>query len=107
MIRFRFIQLYISVLHNSFRGYPLQGKIYNIPEVYEGLILHESNKTLSEDTDRNLHLKGAFNKITYWNWDKVPSKNDAFDQALDWIDIAEAVSNFNIPIKYIFFILIF
>lgn len=42
--------------------------------------------------ERNLYAVNNFDTITYWNWSKIPSKNDAIMQALDWIDIAEAVS---------------
>lgn len=40
---------------------------------------------------RNLYSNKIFSEFTYWNYDKMPSKNDALAAALDWIDIAEAV----------------
>ncbi|XP_076176414.1 ribonuclease H2 subunit C isoform X2 [Ptiloglossa arizonensis] len=55
--------------NSSFRGYPLQGKKITIPSGY----------------------KGTFSYFTYWNYDKLPSKNDALVAAIDWIDIAEAL----------------
>lgn len=55
------------------------------------MILHESVKPVANE-DRKFYMTHKFNSLTYWNWDKVPSKNDAIYQALDWIDIANAVS---------------
>lgn len=54
--------------------------------------MHESIRPLTDKDDRKFYVVNDFNRIIYWNWDKVPSKNDTFSQALDWIDIAEAVS---------------
>lgn len=75
----------------SFRGYPLNGHIVNLPEGYKGLILKETAKPVSGN-ERTFHVTHTFQNITYWNWDKIPSKDDAFLSALDWVDIAEAVS---------------
>lgn len=62
------------------------------PEGYVGLVLHESVKPSTDKEDRKFYVVHNFDSMVYWNWDKTPSKNDAIDQALDWIDIAEAVS---------------
>lgn len=53
----------------------------------------ENKKTDSESKNRNLYCTGTFSQFTYWNYDRIPSKNDAFSAALDWIDIADAVSS--------------
>lgn len=63
-----------------------------IPSGYKGVTFLEHNKPEMESTERNLHFTGSFSHFTYWNYDKSPSKNDALAAALDWIDIAEAVS---------------
>lgn len=55
------------------------------------MILEETIQR-SEDQERTLHVKQIFNEITYWNWDRVPTQNDVFLAAMDWIDIASAVS---------------
>ncbi|XP_015510435.1 ribonuclease H2 subunit C [Neodiprion pinetum] len=78
-------------LTTSFRGYPLQGKTITLPKGYTGLVLHESKNAESESLDRNLFATGKFTQFTYWNYDKLPSKNDAVVAALEWIDIAEAL----------------
>ncbi|XP_075214138.1 ribonuclease H2 subunit C [Lycorma delicatula] len=74
----------------SFRGYPLNGCIVSLPEGYKGLILKETVKPVS-GTERTFHVTHTFQSLTYWNWDKIPSKDDAFLSALDWTDIAEAI----------------
>lgn len=51
----------------------------------------EYKKPETEDAERNIYATGTFKDFTYWNYDKIPSKTDAFISALDWIDIAEAV----------------
>lgn len=52
----------------------------------------ENKKTDAENKTRNLYCTGTFSQFTYWNYDRIPSKNDPLAAALDWIDIAEAVS---------------
>lgn len=78
--------------NSSFRGYPLQGKKITIPSGYKGITFLERKKPEVENVERNLYSTGTFSSFTYWNYDKLPSKNDALAAALDWIDIAEAVS---------------
>lgn len=34
---------------------------------------------------------GAFKEFTYWNYDKIPSKNDAFEKALDWMELSDVL----------------
>lgn len=81
----------------SFRGYPLQGKKVTVPVGYKGMVFMEKKrKTDPEGKKRNLHCTGTFSQFTYWNYDRIPSENDAFSAALDWIDIADAVSSFSV-----------
>ncbi|KAF2882573.1 hypothetical protein ILUMI_23590 [Ignelater luminosus] len=76
----------------SFRGYPLTGKKIDIPDGYKGVILHERIKPVTDKDDRNFYVINEFNSFMYWNWDKVPSKNDPILQTIDdWFDIAEAL----------------
>lgn len=74
----------------SFRGYPLQGRKITIPSGYKGLTFAE-NKKDNESKKQNLYCTGNFSQFTYWNYDRIPSKNDAVAAALDWIDISEAL----------------
>lgn len=82
---------FLADLQTSFRGYPLEGTTVVVPEGYKGITFFEYKKPDAEGVERNLHSTGIFTQFTYWNYDKIPSKNDAFVAALDWIDIAEAV----------------
>ncbi|XP_008479554.1 ribonuclease H2 subunit C [Diaphorina citri] len=81
-----------NALDASFRGLPLKGTSISVPDGFKGLIFTETNQHQAEDDERNFFLKDNFNKITYWNYDKLPSKNDAIVSALDWIHISQAVS---------------
>ncbi|CAH2013304.1 unnamed protein product [Acanthoscelides obtectus] len=76
---------------SSFRGYPLLGKEVPVPDGYVGLVLHESIKPITEKEERKLRITNTFSNITFWNWDKVPSKNDSIIKALEWIEIAEVL----------------
>lgn len=80
-----------DVLAASFRGYPLKGKKVDVPEGYVGVVLHESIRPTREKDERKFYVVNKFKDLIYWNWDRIPSKNDAFLKALDWIDIAEAL----------------
>ncbi|GAB1865787.1 Ribonuclease H2 subunit C [Camponotus japonicus] len=75
----------------SFRGYPLQGKKVIVPAGYKGIMFMENKKTDAENKIRNLYCTGTFSQFTYWNYDRIPSKNDSLVAALDWIDIAEVL----------------
>lgn len=98
--------LFLDVTCN-FRGCKLNGLKITLPESYKGIILHESIKPITEKQDRKFYVTNHFDNVTYWNWDKKTSKNDAIQQALDWVDIAEAVSwtltNYLIFYTYKFF----
>lgn len=52
----------------------------------------ESKRTDAENKERNLYCTGTFSQFTYWNYDRIPSKNDPLAAALDWVDVAKAVS---------------
>ncbi|XP_057661801.1 uncharacterized protein LOC130897150 isoform X2 [Diorhabda carinulata] len=80
-----------KTLHASFRGYPLSGKIIDLPDGYVGIVLHESLRPETDKCERKFHVTNKFLKITHWNWDKEPSDNDIITQALQWVDIAEVL----------------
>lgn len=79
-------------LSNALRGYPLQGEVLKVPESYRGLVLQETRKPLDEEADRTLRIKGTFEELTYWNYDKIPSLSDGYKQALQLLNLAEVVS---------------
>lgn len=65
-----------------------------LPEGYTGLLLHESIPPTTENDNRNWYVVDTFDSVQYWNWDKLPSKNDEYMEASTWHEIAEAVSAF-------------
>ncbi|XP_011630478.1 LOW QUALITY PROTEIN: ribonuclease H2 subunit C [Pogonomyrmex barbatus] len=75
----------------SFRGYPLQGKKITVPAEYKGMMFMQNKKADIENKERNLYCTGIFSQFTYWNYDRIPSKNDALAAAFDWIDIAKVL----------------
>uniref|UniRef100_A0A1B0CN67 Putative ribonuclease h2 non-catalytic subunit n=1 Tax=Lutzomyia longipalpis TaxID=7200 RepID=A0A1B0CN67_LUTLO len=74
------------VLTNSLRGYPLVGNEFALPDTHRGLVL-----TSSKSDSSTMKVSGQFEAFTYWNYDMNPSKNDALTQAMDWLDISEAL----------------
>ncbi|XP_078041934.1 ribonuclease H2 subunit C [Augochlora pura] len=77
--------------NSTFRGHPLQGKKVTVPSGYKGITFREHKKPEMKNVERNLYSTGTFSHFTYWNYDTLPSKNDALAAAIDWIDIAEAL----------------
>nr|XP_018912765.1 PREDICTED: uncharacterized protein LOC109041060 [Bemisia tabaci] len=83
----------------SFRGRPFSGKVINLPDSHCGVVFLETLKPKSLKAERKFHAIRNFRSFTYWNWDKLPSKNDPLMSALDWLDISEAIhSPVNEPI---------
>ncbi|XP_050528576.1 uncharacterized protein LOC126898518 [Daktulosphaira vitifoliae] len=78
------------ILNCSFRGKPLIGKQIDIPCGYKGVFC-EITKDSSEEKE-SLIAKSSCEQLTYWNWDKQPSKEDSFLSALDWISVSEALN---------------
>nr|CAD7261531.1 unnamed protein product [Timema shepardi] len=83
-----------SVLKASFRGYPLEGKVITLPTGYKGIVVQETLKRQVEGAERNVHLTHTFKSLTFWNWDRTPSRNDPFIAAFDWIDLANATRHY-------------
>ncbi|XP_058833719.1 uncharacterized protein LOC131691392 [Topomyia yanbarensis] len=78
---------------NGLRGFPLRGKQMELPTGYCGVIFQETQKPLSTEENRNFTFAGAFKQFTYWNYDKIPSKNDPLVKALSWMELAQVLHN--------------
>ncbi|EDW02113.1 uncharacterized protein LOC6559512 [Drosophila grimshawi] len=78
-----------GVLTNALRGYPLLGKREAVPKGYKGVVLQETDP---HQAQRQLRLTGTFEEFTYWNYDKVPSKGDGYQQAMTMLQVAEALA---------------
>lgn len=42
--------------------------------------------------DRTVRISSVFNKLTYWNLETPPTSDDTVVMAMDWPEVAEAVS---------------
>ncbi|XP_045581019.1 ribonuclease H2 subunit C [Procambarus clarkii] len=78
-------------LTGTFRGYPLQGCVMDVPDGYTGVVLKETRPSLNSDDDRTMRAICQFEKFTFWNWDREPSRGDRFQQAMDWVEIANVI----------------
>ncbi|KAJ4891968.1 hypothetical protein Rs2_31716 [Raphanus sativus] len=83
-----------------FRGRKLQGATISLPTGYSGFVLGQaSNKNAngkrkaSSDTEENpcWEAKAKFDKVTYWNHDSLPSKDDTILRSFHWFSISEAL----------------
>lgn len=81
----------------SFRGRGLKGQELRCPQGYTGLVLKEINKTGSDQEDRTVRVSSVFDKLTYWNLETPPNSDDTVVMAMDWPELAEAVSSFIRP----------
>lgn len=68
----------------SLRGYHLNGQLITLPDTYHGFVL-------KADTPGSLSPEHKFQSLTYWEWDKKPTKNDPFLAALDWLLLSSQV----------------
>ncbi|XP_002741115.1 ribonuclease H2 subunit C-like [Saccoglossus kowalevskii] len=78
-------------MSSSFRGRGLNGKHLDLPDGYTGIVLKEDKKPFLEEEDRHFKVTHKFNKFTYWNWDCLPSSNDAMIKSMLWPTIAKAI----------------
>lgn len=76
------------VLLASFRGRPLQGRTIKLPEGYHGYAM---SRTKSGVPSKVAPQRKHFDKITYWNWDELPSDSDPTVKAISWVNIAKAI----------------
>lgn len=78
-------------LNNSLRGRPIIGAKMDIPEGWQGVVYTERKRPLNDDVDRVFQQKTTFDSLTYWNYDKNPSRNDSFKQAMQWLEISDVL----------------
>lgn len=87
-----YIKVNDSNYTSSFRGYPLVGKKLSLPKGYTGVILNERVIPDTDTEERNFYITNRFESFMHWNYDKIPTMNDAIMQVLDvWVDVAEAL----------------
>lgn len=81
--------------HASMRGKPLTGVQLGMPDGYVGLFCHRGGGETDKDENSDLiadHSNGhVTQQLMYWNWDRVPTREDPLLAALDWVNISEAI----------------
>ncbi|CAO1426293.1 unnamed protein product [Diamesa serratosioi] len=80
-----------GVLINSLRGYPLKGVEIKLPENLQGVVFRENEQLKIEDAERELKFGGKFDSFTYWNYDRIPTENDAYKKLTHYLKISEAL----------------
>lgn len=53
--------------------------------------------------DRTVKVSSVFDKVTYWNLETAPNSDDTVVMAMDWPELAEAVSTFTADFKKKFY----
>lgn len=80
--------------HASLRGKPLTGVQLGMPEGYVGLFCRKSDESDQEGNTDLIADQGngsVSHQFMYWNWDRVPTREDPLLAALDWVHISEAL----------------
>ncbi|KAL9456547.1 hypothetical protein AB3S75_005721 [Citrus x aurantiifolia] len=87
----------LKVEEAHFRGRKLHGATIPLPDGYSGFVLGKKNlgnRKVSDMTEANSNCwetKARFDKLTYWNHDTYPSKDDAFIRSFHWFSVAKAL----------------
>ncbi|XP_010554571.1 PREDICTED: uncharacterized protein C12B10.15c [Tarenaya hassleriana] len=90
----------LKVEEAHFRGKKLQGATISLPHGYSGFVL-------GQKSNRNPHgkrkasgltggnpcweMKATFDKLTYWNHDSLPSKDDTFVRSFHWLTASKTL----------------
>jgi len=78
----------------TLRGYPLDGTVMSVTDGYTGVVLKETRPSMNEDDERTIRGVCQFKEFTYWNLDREPGPGDKFKQAMNWMEIADAVHGY-------------
>lgn len=91
-----------TLWHASLRGKPLTGVQLDMPDGYVGVLCHGVSKNGGGETNpgdpaADLVADGDVNgRFMYWNWDRVPTRNDPLLAALDWLLVSDAIMASNV-----------
>jgi len=79
----------------TFRGRLLKGQKVQNPDGYVGLLLKEDDKDYEDNDEKQdcvgWSVVGEFNELTYWNRERMPSKQDYYCKWIEWIKLANAI----------------
>lgn len=85
--------------HASLRGKPLTGVKLSMPDGYVGVLCVSEEDDGSRNTVNDSTTAAVTGEITeqlmYWNWDRIPTREDPLLSALDWVRVSEAIMTNN------------
>ncbi|XP_025196805.1 uncharacterized protein C12B10.15c [Melanaphis sacchari] len=90
-----------ALWHASLRGKPLTGVKLSMPDGYVGVLCvgEDSDATHSTVDDSTATVKSVTGEVTqelmYWNWDRIPTREDPLLSAFDWVRVSEAIMTNN------------
>jgi len=91
-----------ALWHASLRGKPLTGVKLAVPDGYVGVLCvggeDEGSRNVVDDTTTKAteSIAGEVTQqLMYWNWDRVPSREDPLLSAFDWVRVSEAITTNN------------
>ncbi|XP_060846904.1 ribonuclease H2 subunit C [Rhopalosiphum padi] len=88
-----------ALWHASLRGKPLTGVKLSMPDGYVGVLCVSEEDDGSRNTVNDSTTAAVTGEITeqlmYWNWDRIPTREDPLLSALDWVRVSEAIMTNN------------
>lgn len=80
-----------AVWRASLRGKPLTGVKLDMPDGYVGVLCSCDGNRMDRGDPSDLVADRVTERLTYWNWDRVPSREDPLLAAYDWVRVSEAI----------------
>jgi len=81
----------IALWHASFRGKPLTGVQLGMPDNYVGVLCNGTGDRVEPDDSSDLMADEVTEQLMYWNWDRIPTREDPLLAAFDWVRVSEAM----------------
>jgi len=86
-----------ALWHSSLRGKPLTGVKLTMPDGYVGVLCvgdadDNCRNVVDDSTSVAKSISGEVTQqVMYWNWDRIPTREDPLLSALDWVRVSEAI----------------
>ncbi|XP_060855987.1 uncharacterized protein LOC132933719 [Metopolophium dirhodum] len=90
-----------ALWHSSLRGKPLTGVKLSMPDGYVGVLCvgkddDGSGNEIDGSTSAVESIAGEVTQqLMYWNWDRIPTREDPLLSAFDWMRVSEAIMTNN------------
>ncbi|GBG34632.1 Ribonuclease H2 subunit C [Hondaea fermentalgiana] len=75
----------------TFRGRKLLGAELTLPEKTQGFVLEKEDGTAPGEPE-HWECQAVFDRIVYWNFDRVPSEVDETRRWADWLEVSRAIN---------------